>query len=160
VLLRHHLEQGVSKKALAEKLGVSRRTIYQSIENGDLDRDVDAELRYRPRPPTVTKLDPYKAIVQARLEAYPELSAVRLLAETRAAGYTGGYSQLTEFLRRCRPQQNPEPVRRFETPPGHQAQVDFARFVFPWGVRWALLVVLAYSRLLWLRFLRARISSR
>ena len=41
---------------------------------------------------------------------------------------------------------------RFETPPGHQAQVDFAEFRFPWGKRYALLVVLGYSRLLWLQF--------
>jgi transposase len=46
----------------------------------------------------------------------------------------------------------PEPVIRFETPAGRQAQVDFARFSFPWGVRYALLVVLGYSRLLWCRF--------
>jgi transposase len=43
-------------------------------------------------------------------------------------------------------------VIRFETPPGRQAQVDFARFRFPWGVRYALLVVLGYSRRLWCRF--------
>jgi len=41
---------------------------------------------------------------------------------------------------------------RFETPPGHQAQVDFAEFRFPWGKRYALLVALGYSRLLWLKF--------
>ena len=41
---------------------------------------------------------------------------------------------------------------RFETPAGRQAQVDFAHFRFPWGVRYALLVVLGYSRLLWCRF--------
>ena len=41
---------------------------------------------------------------------------------------------------------------RFETPAGRQAQVDFAHFRFPWGVRHALLVVLGYSRLLWCRF--------
>ena len=35
---------------------------------------------------------------------------------------------------------------RFETPPGRQAQVDFARFRFPWGIRYALLVVLGYGR--------------
>jgi transposase len=43
-------------------------------------------------------------------------------------------------------------VVRFETPPGLQAQVDFAHFPLPWGRRYALLVVLGYSRLLWLRF--------
>ncbi|MBA3890116.1 MAG: IS21 family transposase [Gemmatimonadaceae bacterium] len=41
---------------------------------------------------------------------------------------------------------------RFETPPGHQAQVDFAEFRLPWGKRYALVVVLGYSRLLWLKF--------
>ena len=46
----------------------------------------------------------------------------------------------------------PEPVIRFETPAGRQAQVDFARFRFAWGMRYALLVVVGYSRLLWCRF--------
>ena len=72
--------------------------------------------------------------------------------DERAAGYRGSLTQLKLFVRRVRPQPPPEPMRRFETPPGKQAQVDFARFRLPWGVRYALLVVLGYSRLLWLRF--------
>lgn len=100
-----------------------------------------------------TKLDPYKPILLTRLEAYPELTAVRLLEEIQAAGYPGGYTQLKEYVRRVRPRPSPEPVVRFETPPEHQTQVDFADFRLPWGRRYALLVVLCYSRLLWLRFL-------
>jgi hypothetical protein len=57
----------------------------------------------------------------------------------------------------------PEPVKpfevRFETPPGEQAQVDFARFevVFtdePGVTRivWLFSMVLGYSRLIWARF--------
>jgi transposase len=46
----------------------------------------------------------------------------------------------------------PEPVVRYETPPGHQAQVDFAHCRVPRGVRSALLAVLGYSRLLWVQF--------
>ena len=46
----------------------------------------------------------------------------------------------------------PAPVVRFETPAGHQGQVDFGTFTLPWGRRHALLVVLGYSRLLWLHF--------
>jgi transposase len=153
MLLRHYLEQGTSKSALARQLGVSRDTIHRWIRDGELDRDLDADdLRYGPRPPVPTKLDPYKPIIEARLAAFPELSAVRLLDEIRAAGYTGGYSQLTAFVQRVRPMPAPEPVIRFETPAGRQAQVDFARFQFAWGVRYALLVVLGYSRLLWCRF--------
>jgi transposase len=153
MLLRHYLEQGVNKSALARQLGISRDTVHRWIRDGDLDRDLDAgPVSYGPRPPVPTKLDAYKPIVLARLEAYPELSAVRLLDEIRAAGYDGGYTQLKEFIRTVRPAPVPAPVVRFETPPGRQAQVDFARFRFPWGVRYALLVVLGYSRVLWLRF--------
>jgi transposase len=153
MLLRHYLEQGTSKSALARQLGVSRDTIHRWARDGDLDRDLDdEEVRYGPRPAVATKLDAYKAIIEARLAAYPELSAVRLLDEIRAAGYAGGYTQLKAFVHRVRPTPAPEAVIRFETPAGRQAQVDFARFRFPWGVRYALLVVLGYSRLLWCRF--------
>lgn len=153
MLLRHYLEQGASKSALARQLGISRDTIHRWIRDGDLERDLGtAPLRYGPRRPVPTKLDAYKAIIETRLAAYPDLSAVRLLAEIRAAGYEGSYTQLKEFVRQVRPTPPPEPVIRFETPAGRQAQVDFARFSFPWGVRYALLVVLGYSRLLWCRF--------
>lgn len=153
MLLRHYLEQGASKSALARRLGVSRDTIHRWVRAGDLDRDLGAEpVRYGPRPPVPTKLDAYTGIIDARLAAYPQLSAVRLLEEIRAAGYAGGYSQVKAFVRQVRPVPPPEPVIRFETPAGRQAQVDFAHFRFPWGVRYALLVVLGYSRLLWCRF--------
>jgi transposase len=153
MLLRHFLAQGGRKSALARQLGVSRDTIHRWIRTGDLDRELDdLPVQYGPRPPVPTKLDAYTPIIDTRLAAYPELSAVRLLDEIRAAGYAGGYSQLKAYVRRVRPVPIPEPVIRFETPAGRQAQVDFARFRFPWGVRYALLVVLGYSRLLWCRF--------
>src|SRR5581483_8568727 len=60
--------------------------------------------------------------------------------------------QLKVFVRRVRPRPQAEPVVRFETPPGHQGQVDFAEVRLPWGKRFALMVVLGYSRLLWLQF--------
>jgi transposase len=153
MLLRHYLAQGASKAALARQFGIHRDTIHRWIRAGDLDRDLDAmPVRYGPRPAVPTKLDTYKSIIETRLTTYPELSAVRLLAEIRAAGYTGGYTQLKDFVRQVRPVPPPEALVRFETPAGRQAQVDFARFRFPWGVRYALLVVLGYSRLLWCRF--------
>lgn len=153
VLLAHFLEQGLSKSAAARQLGVDRRTINRWIARGELDRDVETgEVPQPVRSGRPTKLDPYKAIVIARLEKYPELTTVRLFDEIRAAGYPGGLTQLKLFIQEVRPKPAPEPVVRFETEPGAQAQVDFAEFSFPWGKRYALLVVLGYSRLLWLRF--------
>jgi len=153
VLLRHYLEQGVGKTELARRFGVSRRTVYNWIESGQLDRDLDAQVvRYRPRPAVPSKLDPYRGIITARLEMFPLLSAQRLFEELRAAGYPGGYSQVRDYVRQVRPRPPAEPLVRFETPAGFQGQVDFATFNLPWGRRYALLVVLGYSRLLWLRF--------
>ena len=151
VLLRHYLEQGLSKAAVARLAGVSRRTVHRWVAAGQLDRDLDEErVGYGPRRPRPSRLDPYKEIIETRLAGYPDLSAVRLFEEIREAGYTGGYDQVRRHVREVRPQ--PEPVRRFETPPGHQGQVDFAEFKTPWGKRHALVVVLGYSRLMWLRY--------
>jgi len=154
VLLRHFLNEGLTKSAIARLLGLDRRTIHRWIAAGELERDLDEPPRYGPRPPRPTKLERFKPILHQRLEDFPELSAVRLLEEIQAAGYEGGYSQLRDYVRRVRPTPPPEPPNRFETPPGQQGQVDFAEFRFPWGKRYALLVVLGYSRLLWLRFFR------
>ena len=153
VLLRHYLEQGLSKAGIARTLGVSRRTVYHWIDTGQLDRDLeDGPTRYGPRPVVARKIDRFREMIQARLEQYPRLSSTRLHEEIRAAGYDGGYTQVKEYVRGVRPGQPPDPVVRFETPPGLQAQVDFAEFRLPWGKRYALLVVLGYSRLLWLQF--------
>jgi transposase len=159
VLLREYLDQGWSKSALAHKLGISRRSIYHWIDTGQLERDLDEEaVHYRNRPPVERKIDPYRAIIDTRLQEFPRLSSVRLYEELRAVGYLGGYTQVKEYVHTIRPVAV-EPVVRFETPPGQQAQVDFAHFRLPWGRRWALLVVLGYSRLMWLRFFRRQDMS-
>lgn len=132
VLLEHLLDEGLTKTAIAQRLGVSRRVIYHWLATGQLERELDAPLP-RVAAPRPTKLEAYHGIITARLETFPELSAVRLFEEVRKAGYTGGITQLREYVARVRPQPEPEPVVRFETPPGHQAQVDFATFKFPWG---------------------------
>ena len=155
MLLKHYLERGVSKAALSRRFGVSRRTIHDWIESGQLDRDLSSGgARYSPRPPVPHKLDPYAGIIDARLEEFPKLSAQRLFEEVRAAGYSGGYSRVRDYVRAKRPREAVEPVVRFETPAGRQGQVDFGTFSLPWGRRHALVVVLGHSRLLWLCFYR------
>ena len=155
MLLRHYLQRGVSKAALARRFGVSRRTIHEWVETGQLDRDLaSGGARYAPRPAVPHKLAPYTGIIEARLEEFPGLSAQRLFDEVRAAGSPGGYSRVRDYVRAVRPREPVEAVVRFETPPGRQGQVDVATFTLPWGRRHALVVVLSHSRLLWLRFYR------
>jgi len=72
----------------------------------------------------------------------------------------GGITQLRDYVPQIRPRREPEPSVRMETPPGHQATLDFAACWFPWGKRIALLVDFGYSRLLWLLFCPRHLGCR
>ncbi len=103
MLLKHYLDQGVSKTELARRFGINRTTIHHWVKTGQLDRDLLTGPRgYSPRPPVVHKLDPYKAIIDARLEAFPKPSARRLFDEVRAAGYPGCYESVRNYVRVAR----------------------------------------------------------
>jgi hypothetical protein len=66
---------------------VSRRTAYNWIATGQLDRELDeAPVRYSPRPPVARKLDRFRGIVEARVSEFPQLTATRVFDEIRAAG--------------------------------------------------------------------------
>ena len=137
------LNAGLSKATTAERLGVNRRTVT---------RWQTESATGTARKPRAHKLDRYRGIIRKRLEAYPELSAQRLFEECRAAGCDGGYGRVRDHVRGLRHSPKGAPAVRFETPPGHQTQVDFGTFRTPWGRRHALVVVLGHSRLMWLEY--------
>jgi transposase len=135
--------QGLGVSAIARRVGIDRKTVR----------------KYGPRKPRPRRLEPFEAYLRQRVVAYPSLTGSRLLREIREQGYDGGYTAVTDFLREVRPRLAPPFEVRFETPPGEQAQVDFAQFevVFadePGVVRkvWLFSLVLGYSRLIWARF--------
>ncbi|MCY4594855.1 MAG: hypothetical protein OXC19_08665 [Bryobacterales bacterium] len=100
MLLKHYLEQGVSKAELARRFQLSRRTIHYWVESGQLDRELNAGAGgYARRAPIAHKLDPFKGIIEARLEVYPKLTAQRLYEEVRAAGYPGSYGSVRDYVR-------------------------------------------------------------
>jgi transposase len=145
--------QGLSVSAIARRVGIDRKTVRKYIERG-LEPP-----SYGPRQPRARQLEPFEAYLRQRVAAYPGLTASRLMREIREHGYVGGYSAVTDFLREVRPSPVPPFEVRFETPPGEQAQVDFAQFqvIFtdePSAPRivWLFSLVLGYSRLIWARF--------
>lgn len=114
--------QGLSVTAIARRLILDRKTVRKYIDRG-LEQPA-----YKPRPPREHHLDPVTGYLRERVAAYPALTGSRLWREIRERGYTGGYTAVTDYLRTVRPAL-PAPFEvRFETPPGQQAQVDFARF--------------------------------
>jgi transposase len=72
VLLRHYLEQGLTKAEIARTLNISRRTVYHWLAPGQLERELDNEaVRYRPRAQVARKIHSYREIILTRLAAYP-----------------------------------------------------------------------------------------
>ena len=103
IKMRHLLEQGLSKTATALRLRISRRTVYNWIREGELERDPDDRtLAYGPRAPKPTKIDPYKSYVDRRLSDYPDLTAARLFREIREEGFTGSYGAVKKYVRTIR----------------------------------------------------------
>jgi transposase len=144
--------QGLTVSAIARELGVDRKTVRRCIARG-LEPPV-----YSPRKPRKRLIDPFVPYLRERVTAYPGLTGRRLWRELGERGYQGGYTAVTDVLRDIRPAALPTFEVRFETPPGDQAQVDFAQFqvVFtdePTETRivW-LFSLLGYSRLIWARF--------
>ena len=145
--------QGVTVTAIARRVGLDRKTVRGYIARG-LEPPV-----YGPRKPRTTQLLRFERYLRERVATFPQLTGRRLHRELRDLGYTGGYTILTDFLRDIRPTGAPPFEVRFETPPGRQAQVDFAHFrtVFtdePGAehVIWLFSLVLGHSRMLWGRF--------
>ena len=146
-------KQGLSVSAIAQRTGLDRKTVRKYIQRGAVAP------RYTARPPKPSVILPFEAFVRQRVAAWPELTGTRLLREIREQGYTGSYTVLKRLLRRVRPPQAPVFEHRYETPAGHQAQVDFAEFRVefthePGRERkvWLFAMVLGHSRYLWAQF--------
>src|SRR5271154_224309 len=144
--------RGLSVTAIARRTGRDPKTVRKYIERG-----VEAPV-YGPR--SVGRSCPVHAISAQAGVAFPDLSAARLTREVRELGYTGAYTAVKRFLATIRPENGPKPYEvRFETPPGVQAQVDFARFVVDFTddrgtsrVVWLFGLVLGHSRFLFARY--------
>ena len=122
VMIQNLKSEGLSISQIAARTGLDRKTVRKY-----LDRGLEAPV-YGPRQPRERVIAPYEAYLRGRITNFPDLSGKRLFREIKSQGYKGGYTAVTDFLREARPPQQASFERRFETPPGQQAQVDFAEF--------------------------------
>ena len=110
--------EGLSVGAISAMTGYDRKTVRGYL------RTQETVPVYGPRSPRPGKLEPFRDYIAERLSA-GAWNAVVLLRELKQRGYCGGYSILKEYLQPKREAAREVAVRRFETPPGHQAQVDW-----------------------------------
>jgi len=114
---------GASQRRIAQALGVSRHTVRRALHQVEQARSGNPPPQSAPRG---SQLDAYEPAIVDLLARYPDLTAQRALEELRPHGYTGGYTILSERVRQLRPRPVVAPVRRFETGPGAQAQMDYS----------------------------------
>jgi transposase len=109
--------QGLSVTDISALTGHSRPTVRKYLSRQDTPR-------YGPRDPRPSVLDPFKPFLEERMKA-GVWNGVVLLRELRERGYSGGYTVIKDFVRPKRREARVVAVRRFETPPGRQAQADW-----------------------------------
>jgi transposase len=134
---------------IAGQLGLHHTTVQRVLRHTGVEEKVVA-----PRP---SMADPFVPFIVEQLEKYPGLRSSRLFVMIKERGYPGGPDHLRRIVSRLRPKKPAEAFQRLRTRPGEQAQVDWAHFGKLQVGRaqrplWAFVMVLSYSRRLFLRF--------
>jgi transposase len=109
-------ERGVYQKDIAEQLGVHPKTVSRALRRGSAPQ---REVVHR-----ASKLEAYKPLVDRLLQDGVWNGAV-ILRELQAAGYSGGYTMLRQYIAPKRVLRTGRQTVRFETAPGQQLQSDW-----------------------------------
>jgi transposase len=139
--------QGLSIRKISKRLGLSRNTVRKYLRS-------DIPPSYGERAPRPGKLDPFKGYIANRVAAaHPDwIPSPVIDREIRERGYDGSIRLLRYYLATLRPVSKPEPVVRFETPPGQQMQVDWGVFRRGKAPLSAFVATLGWSRYTYVEF--------
>ena len=112
----------LSQRDIARKLGISRNTVKKYIKNPESCLK-EKEARKRQ-----SILDPYDAAIKAWLDEDEYYKATWIYDRLVNQGYTGSYETVKRKVGKLKKHKQTIAYMRFETQPGHQAQVDFGEF--------------------------------
>lgn len=124
------LKQGFSKSKIAEKLGVSRITVYRHMKKSPSEMSEWVESLQHKR----KKLDPHKVLILSWLRMHPDMSAAQVYdwLQEKYEGINIGESTVRSYVRSLREEykikkeSSPRVYEAIQDPPmGEQIQVDF-----------------------------------
>jgi transposase len=109
---------GISRREIAQRLGINRRTVARLLAS-------EEPPRYR-RAPVGSQLDPLEPVLRRLLAEWPLIKAPRLTEILRCDyGYTGSVRLVQARLQRLRPS-SARPAQRTGYRPGQVLQLDWA----------------------------------
>lgn len=116
-LLVEWKREGLSISEISSLTGYDRKTIRKYLDNPQAPE-------YGPRKPRPCIMDGWREFIDRELKA-GTWNGVVLLRKMKEQGFKGSYGALKNYLTPLRKEAARVACRRFETPPGQQAQVDW-----------------------------------
>ena len=139
--VRHLYEvEHLSIRQIAKKLRMARKTVGRVVRN---------ERVMRSYPDSI--LRSYERLIDQWYQEYPFLRASQVYERLQSYGFKGSYGTVIVWTRKYR-QKKRQAYHELTFLPGEEAQVDWMEERFPWGVTYGFVMILAYSRYLYVRF--------
>jgi len=130
----------LSIRQIAQKLRMARKTVGRVVRNERVMRSFpDAIVR------------PYERLIDQWYQEYPFLRASQVYERLQSYGFKGSYTTVSVWTRKYR-QKKRQAYHELTFLPGEEAQVDWMEERFPWGATYGFVMILAYSRYLYVRF--------
>ena len=143
-MIKKFLKEGMSKSAIARKLGISRNTVARYANKPD------GYIPVIEKESKDTAVDPYlphiKEMLQTAKDNNVHIPTTVIFEDIKQLGYTGSLRWLQQVMQKheLRGRILAEELVRFETKPGKQFQVDWIEF--PKNNLSAFVVTLGHSR--------------
>jgi transposase len=122
--------QKMTRRSISRALHISRNTVRRVLDSHEADREeVHSALPVQSLKKRPSILDPFRAIIDENLRAYPNNTAQRVFETLREHGFTGGYTGVKELVRSLRPALVVTPS--LETPrrePGDLGECDWSSY--------------------------------
>ena len=147
IMIHELKKQGHSIRAIARITKIDRKTITKQLHRDGLHIIV----RRTTRP---SKLEPYKEYILDRINKInARIPSDVIYREIVAIGYEGKLRILQDFLtQEYKKRIKLDPIVRFETAPGYQAQVDWTTIKSGKSPIYAFVMTLGYSRVSFVYF--------
>lgn len=147
-MIREKTLEGKSAYAIGKELGISKNTVKKYIKRNGSEKPC--------YPTRKSKLDAFKPEINLLMES-GIFNCVVIMERITTLGYDGQISILKDYVRPFRPPRQAPAVRRYETKPGKQVQMDWGicQYIDINGVTHKVpvfVMILGYSRMRYVEF--------